>query len=216
MLSHNARMQKLYRLRNLRGAARGLLLVAGSLLGLIAVLCVLIVLEGRRDDAPQVGRGRVGAAVVLGAAQWNGDPSPVLRARLDHALDLYQGGQVRQIILTGGVGPGDATSEADAGRAYLLDQGVAPEALLLEQTGTTTLESLRNTAEIARANRIGAVILVSDPFHMLRALKMARDLGLIAYGSPTRTSPISGNTFEEIRYVVRESWAYLVYLFARE
>lgn len=216
MLSHNARMQKLYRLRNLRGAARGLLLVAGSLFGLIAVLCVLIVLEGRRDDAPQVGRGRVGAAVVLGAAQWNGDPSPVLRARLDHALDLYQGGQVRQIILTGGVGPGDATSEADAGRAYLLDQGVAPEALLLEQTGTTTLESLRNTAEIARANRIGAVILVSDPFHMLRALKMARDLGLIAYGSPTRTSPISGNTFEEIRYVVRESWAYLVYLFARE
>ena len=216
MLSHNARMQKLYRLRNLRGAARGLLLVAGSLLGLIAVLCVLIVLEGRRDDAPQVGLGRVGAAVVLGAAQWNGDPSPVLRARLDHALDLYQGGRVRQIILTGGVGPGDATSEADAGRAYLLDRGVAPEALLLEQTGTTTLESLRNTAEIARANRIGAVILVSDPFHMLRALKMARDLGLIAYGSPTRTSPISGNTLEEIRYVVRESWAYLVYLFARE
>ncbi|MBK9712348.1 MAG: YdcF family protein [Kouleothrix sp.] len=203
-------------MRNLRGAARGLLLVAGSLLGLIAVLCVLIVLEGRRDDAPQVGLGRVGAAVVLGAAQWNGDPSPVLRARLDHALDLYQGGRVRQIILTGGVGPGDATSEADAGRAYLLDRGVAPEALLLEQTGTTTLESLRNTAEIARANRIGAVILVSDPFHMLRALKMARDLGLIAYGSPTRTSPISGNTLEEIRYVVRESWAYLVYLFARE
>ncbi len=89
-----------------------------------------------------------------------------------------------------------------------------PENVLLEETGTTTWESLRQAAAIARKNRIGAVMLVSDPFHMLRSLKMAHDLGLVAYGSPTRTSPISGNTAEETRYVFREAWAYLVYLFA--
>ena len=71
-------------------------------------------------------------------------------------------------------------------------------------------------ASVARANGINSVLLVSDPFHMLRSLKMARDLGLAAYGSPTRTSPISVNWAEEARYIVRESWAYLVYLVARQ
>jgi uncharacterized SAM-binding protein YcdF (DUF218 family) len=209
-------MQKLYLSRALRGFARGLLLVAGSVLALAALICILIVIEGRRDDAQQGGVGRVGAAIVLGAAQWNGDPSPVLQARLDHALDLYRRGQVRQIILTGGVGPGDTTSEAAVGKRYLVAQGVPTDTLLMEEAGTTTWESIQNAAAIAREHRIGAVMLVSDPFHMLRSLKMARDLRLVAYGSPTRTSPISGNTLEEARYVVREAWAYLVYLFARQ
>jgi uncharacterized SAM-binding protein YcdF (DUF218 family) len=209
-------MQKLYRSRILRGFTRGALLAAGSLLALVVVICLLIVIEGRRDDAQQVGVGRVGAAVVLGAAQWNGDPSPVLRARLDHALELYRRGQVRQIILTGGVGPGDTVSEAAAGKEYLVAQGLPADALLLEETGTTTWESLRNAATLARENQIGAVLLVSDPFHMLRSLKMARDLRLTAYGSPTRTSPISSSAVGEARYVVREAWAYLVYLFARQ
>jgi uncharacterized SAM-binding protein YcdF (DUF218 family) len=75
---------------------------------------------------------------------------------------------------------------------------------------------LQNAAALARANGINSVLLVSDPFHMLRSLKMARDLGLAAYGSPTRTSPISVNWAEEARYIVRESWAYLVYLVARQ
>jgi uncharacterized SAM-binding protein YcdF (DUF218 family) len=202
--------------RILGGFLRGLVVAAATLLALLALICVLIVVQGRHDDAQQVAGGRVGAALVLGAAQWNGDPSPVLRARLDHALDLYRRGQVRQIILTGGVGVGDTTSEAAAGKQYLLEQGMPPDALLLEDQGTTTWESLRNAVPLARAHRIGAVLLVSDPFHMLRSLKMARDLGLIAYGSPTRTSPISGSTLEEARYVVREAWAYLVYLFARQ
>ncbi len=209
-------MQKLVRLRVLRGLLRGLLLIAASVLAVLALVCVLILLEGRRDDAQQVGAGRVGAAVVLGAAQWNGDPSPVLRARLDHALDLYRRGQVRQVILTGGVGSGDTTSEAAAGKQYLLERGVPADALLLEETGSTTWESLRNVVPIAQANRIGAVMLVSDPFHMLRSLKIARDLGLIAYSSPTRTSPISDNLAEQARFVLREAWAYLVYLFARQ
>jgi uncharacterized SAM-binding protein YcdF (DUF218 family) len=209
-------MKTLYLFRILRGFMRGLALAALALLALVAFVCALIVVQGRRDDAQQVGVGRVGAAIVLGAAQWNGDPSPVLRARLDHALDLYRRGQIREIILTGGVGPGDKFSEAAIGKQYLSEHGVPADALLLEDKGMTTWESLRNAVPLARANRIGAVMLVSDPFHMLRALKMAHDLDLIAYSSPTRSSPISANAAEEARYVVREAWAYLVYLFARQ
>jgi uncharacterized SAM-binding protein YcdF (DUF218 family) len=209
-------MRKIYRIRLMRGFICGAGLAAASLLALVVLICSLIVLEGRRDDAQQVGVGRVGAAIVLGAAQWNGDPSPVLQARLDHALDLYRRGQVRQIILTGGVGPGDTLSEAAAGREYLVKQGLPADVLLLEETGTTTWESMRNAAAIARQQHIGSVMLVSDPFHMLRSLKMARDLRMDAYGSPTRTSPISGSRAAEVSYVVREAWAYLVYLFARQ
>jgi uncharacterized SAM-binding protein YcdF (DUF218 family) len=209
-------MNTRYAIRLLAGFLRGLILIAVSILVLLGLICVLIVAQGRRDEAQQVGAGQVGAALVLGAAQWNGDPSPVLRARLDHALDLYRRGQVRQIILTGGVGTGDTTSEAAAGKQYLVEHGMTADALLLEDQGTTTWESLRNAVPLARANRIGAVLLVSDPFHMLRSIKMARDLGLIAYGSPTRSSPIAAGSAEEARYIVREAWAYMVYLFVRQ
>jgi uncharacterized SAM-binding protein YcdF (DUF218 family) len=208
-------MNTRYAIRLLAGFLRGLIVIAVALLALLGLVCALIVAQGRRDEAQQVAGGQVGAALVLGAAQWNGNPSPVLRARLDHALDLYRRGQVRQIILTGGVGSGDTTSEAAAGKQYLIERGITADALLLEEQGTNTWESLRNAAPLARANRIGAVLLVSDPFHMLRSIKMARDLGLIAYGSPTRSSPIAAGSAEETRSVLREAWAYLVYLFAR-
>ena len=102
-------MNTRYAIRLLAGILRGLLVIAVALLALLGMACALIVVQGRRDEAQQIGAGQVGAALVLGAAQWNGDPSPVLRARLDHALDLYRRGQVRQIILTGGVGAGDTT-----------------------------------------------------------------------------------------------------------
>jgi uncharacterized SAM-binding protein YcdF (DUF218 family) len=203
-------MQNLHVWRTLRSFFRGLLLSAVSVAALAGLVCGLIVIQGQRDEARQSG-----AAVVLGAAQWNGDPSPVLRARLNHALDLYRRGIVGKIILTGGVAPGDTLSEAAAGRQYLIERRLPPEALLLDERSTTTWENLENAATLARANGISSVLLVSDPFHMLRALKMARDLGLVAYGSPTRTSPISENAAEEARYVVRESWVYLVYIFAR-
>ena len=203
-------MQTSYAWRILLRFFRGLVLSATSVAALSALICVLIVVQGQRDEARPAG-----AAVVLGAAQWNGEPSPVLRARLDHALDLYRRGYVSHIILTGGAGRADSISEAAAGMQYLVERGLPAEALLLDEQGTTTWESMRNAAALARANGIGAVLLVSDPFHMLRSLKMARDLGLAAYGSPTRTSPISENGAAELRYVVRESWAYLVYLFVR-
>jgi uncharacterized SAM-binding protein YcdF (DUF218 family) len=204
-------MRKLQALRILKGLLRGLLLASISAALLAALVCGLIVVQGQRDDARDSG-----AAVVLGAAQWNGDTSPVLRARLDHALDLYHRGVVKRIILTGGVGAGDRLSEAAVGKQYLLDRQLSAEVLLLDERSTTTWENMQNAADLARANGIDTVLLVSDPFHMLRSLKMARDLGLSAYGSPTRTSPISGDRAAEARYVVREIWAYLEYLFARQ
>ena len=203
-------MQKLQVLSILKALLRRLLLAGISAALLAALVGALIVVQGQRDEARDSG-----AAVVLGAAQWNGDPSPVLQARLDHALDLYHRGVVKHIILTGGIGAGDQLSEAAAGKQYLLDRQLSTEVLLLDERSMTTWENLQNAADLARANGIDTVLLVSDPFHMLRSLKMARDLGLSAYGSPTRSSPISGNRAEEAHYVVREIWAYLVYLFAR-
>jgi uncharacterized SAM-binding protein YcdF (DUF218 family) len=204
-------MRNLHVWRILKGFLRGLLLCIACVAVLVAVVCGLIVVQGQREEARESG-----AAIVLGAAQWNGNPSPVLRARLDHALDLYRRGIVGKIILTGGVAPGDRLSEAAAGKQYLVAQRLPAEALLLEEKSTTTWENMQNAAALARAGGISSVLLVSDPFHMLRSLKMARDLGLVAYGSPTRTSPISGNRVEEVRYIMREAWAYLMYLFARQ
>src|SRR6185503_6718752 len=108
-------MEKFYPRRMVLGVLRRLILAAGSIAALMLLVCGLIVAQGQRDEAR-----KAGAAIVLGAAQWTGDPSPVLRARLDHALALYRRGAVSRIILTGGVGPGDVLSEAAAGKQYLI------------------------------------------------------------------------------------------------
>lgn len=153
---------------------------------------------------------------MLGAAQANADPAPALHARLDHALALYRSGQVRMIVLTGGARVGDTASDAVAGKQYLLSHGLPAEALLSEDRSTTTWESLRNSVPLIQSKQIGAVVLVSDPSHMLRSLKMTRDLGLVAYGSPARSSPIAGNRWQEAGAIMREALAYLVYLFFRQ
>jgi uncharacterized SAM-binding protein YcdF (DUF218 family) len=122
---------------------------------------------------------------------------------------------VSRIILTGAAPDGVATSEAAAGQTYLVERGVPPETLLLEEQGTSTLESLRSAAAQARAGGVASALLVSDPAHMLRALKIARDLDLTAYGSPTFTSPATRSFTGELAYVAREAWAYVVYIFTR-
>lgn len=145
------------------------------------------------------------AIVVLGAAQYWGRPSPVLRARLDHAVDLWRRGMAPRVVLTGGVGVGDTTSEAAVGRKYILNEGIPDSAILLETTGRTTRESLRSVAAMLQVNDFRTVILVSDPFHMLRLDILARRFGLVPYTSPTRSSPISANPGETWRYYVNES-----------
>ena len=157
------------------------------------------------------------AIVVLGAAQSDGRPSPVLRARLDHGIDLWKHKQGGLLVLTGGQADGDTTSEAAVGRAYALKRGVPARAIVLENQGRTTRESMLAVADTLGKRGMKTAILVSDPFHMLRLHIMARRFGLTPYTSPTRTSPISPNSERRWKYVLSESWkAPLAFFFERK
>lgn len=145
------------------------------------------------------------AIVVLGAAQYAGRPSPVLKARLDHGVELWRRNPTGLLVLTGGTGSGDTTSEAEVGRAYARKKGLPDSAIVVENTGRTTSESMRSVAEIMRERRKTTAVLVSDPFHMLRLWLIAKRLGLTAYTSPTRTSPISPNREQRWKYIISES-----------
>ena len=166
---------------------------------------------GRRDEAQ-----RADAIVVLGAAQYVGRPSPVLRARVDHAIALWKRGLAPTLILTGGTGVGDTTSEAAVARKYAMSRGVPDRVIVVEIKGRTTSESMRAVARIMEDREQNSVILVSDPFHMLRLSILARRFGLEPYTSPTRTSPITSNREEHWKYMVSESVKVpLAYIFER-
>jgi uncharacterized SAM-binding protein YcdF (DUF218 family) len=157
------------------------------------------------------------AIVVLGAAQYAGKPSPVLRARLDHALDLWNRHLALLLILTGGTGSGDTTSEAAVGRNYAKKRGVPDTAILVENEGRTTSESMRAVAGMLEVRGLQSALLVSDPFHMLRLRILARRFGFTPYTSPTRTSPISPNREERWKYIFSESIkAPMAFLFERK
>jgi uncharacterized SAM-binding protein YcdF (DUF218 family) len=157
------------------------------------------------------------AIVVLGAAQYAGKPSPVLRARLDHALNLWNRHLASLLILTGGTGSGDTTSEAAVGRNYARKHGVPDSAILVENEGRTTSESMRAVAGMLEVRGLQSALLVSDPFHMLRLRILARRFGFTPYTSPTRTSPISPNREERWKYIFSESLkAPLAFFFERK
>jgi uncharacterized SAM-binding protein YcdF (DUF218 family) len=145
------------------------------------------------------------AIVVFGTAQYNGKPSPVLAARLDHAIDLYHRGLAPVIVVTGGNQPGDRYTEAGASADYLLKRGVPDGDVLREVSGTTSWQSLAAAANFLDDRKIHDVLLVSDPFHSYRIRAMASELGLNGHSSPTRTSPIRGAT--EAEYMARETVA---------
>ncbi len=158
-----------------------------------------------------------GSIVVLGAAQYDGRPSPVLKARLDHGIDLWKRNMGKVLVLTGGQAPGDTTSEAAVGRAYARKRGVPDSAILVEDQGRTSRESMLAVSDTLGKRGIKTAILVSDPFHMLRLWIMGRRFGLTAYTSPTRTSPIAPNSERRWKYVVSESWkAPLAFIFERK
>lgn len=136
--------------------------------------------------------GRADAIVVMGAAQYDGRPSAQLRARLDHVVELWNAGAAPVVIVTGGNQPGDRFTEASTSAAYLEEFGVPENAILFEDTGRTSWESMQNVVEVAAEHGIGSVILVSDPFHSLRIKLMAQELGLRAFTSSTSTSPVRG------------------------
>jgi uncharacterized SAM-binding protein YcdF (DUF218 family) len=160
----------------------------------------------RADD-----RRPVDAVVVLGAAQYDGEPSSVFAARLRHAEALYERGLAPVIVTTGGSRAGDAFTEAEAGRRYLLERGVPASAVVAIGEGADTLGSLRAVADRAQETGWHSAIVVSDPWHSLRARTMARDSGLEAWTSPTRSGPIVQTRETQARYIVRETAALLFY-----
>jgi uncharacterized SAM-binding protein YcdF (DUF218 family) len=161
---------------------------------------LVLVVRGARRDAAAPAR----AIIVLGAAQYDGRPSPVLRARLDHAAALWQRGLAPLVIVTGGVGTGDTTSEAAVGRRYLHDLGLPDSAVVAEAAGRASEPSLRAAALLVPGGP-GRVILVSDGFHMQRLSVIARRLGLEPLGSPAPGSPIRANRRRELGYLLAES-----------
>jgi uncharacterized SAM-binding protein YcdF (DUF218 family) len=153
----------------------------------LVVTFVQVWLASRRDGARPSQ-----AIIVLGAAQYNGTPSPVLAARLDHAIDLYRDDIAPVIVVTGGRQPGDQYTEAGASADYLHEHGIGEHAILRETTGRTSWESLESAARFLKSRGIIRVVLVSDPYHSERISAIAHDVGLDAVTSPTRTSPIKG------------------------
>jgi len=167
----------------------------------LAVTFVLVWRASRRDEARPAE-----AIVVFGAAQYNGRPSPVLRARLDHAADLYERDIAPVIVVTGGKRPGDRTNEAGASADYLRRQyGIDEEAILRETASENSWQQMASAANELRKQGKERVILVTDPFHAARVQAMAEELGLDSHVSPTRTSPIGGT--RELRHLARETVA---------
>ena len=145
------------------------------------------------------------AIVVLGAAQYNGVPSSILKARLDHAYDLYARKLAPLVVVTGGKQPGDVYTEATASAEYLQSKGVPEDAILREVDGRNSWESLAAASEFLKDRDIHDVLLVSDPFHSYRIDAIASELGLHGHSSPTRTSPITG--VSAFRHMLRETAA---------
>jgi vancomycin permeability regulator SanA len=160
------------------------------------------------DDASRVDRADI--IIVLGAAQYGGTPSPVFVGRLDHALLLYRQGRADQVMVVGSNEPGDSTTEAQAGRDYLVSKGVPADAVLAEPIGRTTYESLVGAASYMREHDLHTAFLVSDPWHNARIKRMASDLGIRGYASATWTSAAKS---EDTRFTgyARETIAYLYY-----
>jgi uncharacterized SAM-binding protein YcdF (DUF218 family) len=161
-------------------------------------------------------RPKVDAIVVLGAAQYDGRPSAIYEARLEHAVDLYTGGVAPLLVFTGGKEEGDRFTEGGSGARWAKARGVPEEAVLAEERSRTTYQNLAGAKRALERRDPGGgrhrIVVVSDPFHMFRAVKQAADLGMDAYPSPTRTSPLSASRLKLTELVLREDLAIAGYL----
>jgi uncharacterized SAM-binding protein YcdF (DUF218 family) len=158
-------------------------------------------------------RRHVDAIVVLGAAQYNGRPTAVLAARLDHAIDLYNQGYAPYLVMTGGKMAGDRTTEAATGRDYARARGVPESAILAEDEGRTTRESIHNVRVLFDAHGLRTALFVSDRSHMLRVLRLAEDEGIEAWGSPTETSPADSDPDLRNESIIHELGGLAYYFF---
>lgn len=195
-----------------RPPRRGFATVLGMALAALALLILVVPLVSAwhvsrvaKQDSSQT----TDAVVVLGAAQFDGEPSPVLRTRLDHAYDLYRQGVAPTIITVGGNQPGDRFTEAEAGRNYLMSKGVPPADIVSVPEGNDTIASLTAVAEQMAGLGARTATLVSDPTHMARSLAIADRLGIEAQSSPTASGDGTTVTPE---YVARETTGFLFFL----
>jgi uncharacterized SAM-binding protein YcdF (DUF218 family) len=151
------------------------------------------------------------AAIVLGAAVWGDEVSPVFRERINHAIDLYRTGKVRKIIFTGGQGNQDELTEAAEARQFAIKNGIPVKDILIEESSHTTYENVVNAKRVADANDLHRVLIVSDPMHMKRAVAMAKDIGLDAHPSPTLTTRYRGWR-SQLESLAHETYYYIGYL----
>ena len=157
---------------------------------------------------------RADVAVILGAAAYNGEVSPVYRERINHGITLYEEGYVDRLIVTGGTANQGEESDASAAKKYLLSRGIPEEAVLMEDQSSITQENLENSKAIMEENGYETAIIVSDPLHMKRAMLLAEDAGITAYSSPTpSTRYISLRT--KIPFLARETFYYIGYKWYR-
>jgi uncharacterized SAM-binding protein YcdF (DUF218 family) len=168
------------------------------------------------DQAGRDERRAADAIVVMGAAQYDGRPSRLFAARLDHAIELFHQGVAPRLIVTGGKREGDRTTEAASAREYAVRHDVPDDAILVEDTSRTTLQSIRGVKTLMRDAGLESAVFVSDPTHMLRVLRMAADVGIDAYGSPTRTSPLEQDPAGRIDATMHELGALGVYFLTGE
>ncbi len=166
--------------------------------GYYLVSLVQVISTGRSSTA-----GPADAIVVMGAAQYDGRPSPQLAARLDEVVRLWPDGYADVVVVTGGSKPGDRFTEAEASQRYLIERGVPEAAIVLENEGTNTQQSLESVAEILARDGRSSVIIVTDPFHSLRSRLIAEELDLEVMVAPTQTTVVTG--WSDLRASVREA-----------
>ncbi len=180
------------------------LALAGVMISFVTMIQIWVV--GRSDD-----QRRSDVLIVLGASQFNGRPSAVFAARLDHALALYRAGVAPRIVTVGGSQAGDLYTEAQAAASYLTSRGVPVAAAVGVSEGRDTLGSLRAVAKIMLVNRWRSAVIVTDPWHSLRSRTIARDLDIDAVTSPVKTGPATRGLATTLRYIAREGAAYRFY-----
>jgi uncharacterized SAM-binding protein YcdF (DUF218 family) len=183
--------------------------ILGTLILLIGLISLRIYSYGNT-----VSNEPADAAIVLGAAVWGNDLSPVFKERINHALELRRTGKVRKIIFTGGQGNRNELTESSAARKYAIQEGISPADILVEENSHTTYENLVFAREVAVARGLKRVLIVSDPLHMKRAVTMALDLGLDAHPSPTPTTRYQGGA-KQLGLLAHETYYYIGYLIRR-
>jgi uncharacterized SAM-binding protein YcdF (DUF218 family) len=190
--------------RNRRSVAKTLAI--GFVIAIVvafAAAMVFVMRQSHRDEARPAD-----AIVVFGAAEYAGRPSPVYRARLDHAYDLFQRGLAPMVITTGGAGADPTFTEGGVGRDYLSARGIPDRCLIAETQGEDTAESAQRVAAILRANGLSRVVAVSDAYHIFRIKRLLRRNGIVAYGSP-RPGSLPKTTSGKVIAALRESASYI-------